>query len=264
MELLKEKKISFIITLFSILMLLFGLITKNFNGNYDLKQYTFESPPLIWFEVYVFGISFNYLNFLLFFTITLGIGIYFLVYKDDNEIKSYIKKPVFFEKLLNKYYEFERKSLITTVPIETEVVDKTLSIVQIITVFALLFTFFMSFKFGFSLWFFIILAYYHYISLNSISKKQIIIKSISYPLIFLIIISAIQSSKGEDIMGYRFERPITFYLGLHLIGYFLCVLIMLFTLLKRFKSPPKFSYTYPLFWLSSICLIISVFRFVFS
>ena len=255
MELLKEKKISFLITLFSVLMLLFGLITKDYIGDrYDLKHNGYDSPPLRWLEVNFFGISFDYINFLLFFTITLGIGIYFLVYKNDIEIKSLIKKPKFIDTLLNKYYEFERKSLVTTAPIETEKADKTLSIVQITTVIALLFTFFMSIKVGFSLWFFIILSYFHFISLNSKSKKQIIIKSISYPLIFLILISSIQASDGEMIMGYRVEMSFSYYIGKHIIGFIVCVAIMIFTLLKRFKNPPKFSAKNPLFWISTICL----------
>lgn len=263
MELLKEKKTSFLITLFSILMLLFGLITKDYTGDRDvLKHNGYDSPPLKWLEVNIFGISFDYINFLLFFTITLGIGIYFLVYKNDAEIKRLTKKPKFIDTLLNKYYEFERKSLVTSEPIETEKGDKILSIVQIITVIALLFTLYMSIKVGFSLWFFIILSYFHFISLNSKSKKQIIIKSISYPLIFLLLISSIQASEGEMIMGYKVKMSINYYIGKHIIGFLICVSIMIFILLKRFKNPPKFSAKNPLFWIATICFIISMFRFI--
>ncbi len=91
MEFLKDKKISFLMTLFSILMLLFGIVTKDYNGTrYSTRK--FNSPPMEYYEVTLFGIDFSYINFLLFFIILLGIGIYLLLFKNDQSFKNLIKK----------------------------------------------------------------------------------------------------------------------------------------------------------------------------
>ena len=190
MEVIKDKKVSFIMILFSVLMLIFGIITKDYNGNYYQDEY--ETPPLKWYDVDLFGMSFDYVNFLLFFIITLGIGIYLLVYLNDQSIKSTVKKPKefilkriqnsdkrkinkpeFLNKLKNKYSEYESSNLPEKKieKAEKSKEDKATSIVGMITIVAIIFTFFMATKVGFSLWFFIIYAYYQFLTLAPKSKK---------------------------------------------------------------------------------------------
>jgi hypothetical protein len=281
MENLKDKKISFTLILVSILMLIFGIITKDYN-HYDYQYSNYKEPPLEWFDVNIFGISFDYINFILFFIIILGIGIYLLIYKNDQSLKKSIKNPrrliqekfktsgnvkinnpEFLEKLKNKYTEFESSNLpkkeIEKAEQPTE--DRATSIVGMVTIVAIIFTFFMATKVGFSLWFFIIYAYYHYLTLAPKSKKEITIKSISYPLIFLILFSLFEKGGGETIMGMEIDRPLTYYLSKHFIGFVICVLIMFFSLRKQLGNKPKFSIKNPLFWISLICFLISIFRF---
>jgi len=286
MEIFKDKKISFITILTSILMLIFGIITKDYNEEYYLASYDnplLENPPLKWFDVELFGMSFGYVNFLLFFIITLGIGTYLLFYKKDQSLKKIIKKPAFLnkvksknsyreikinkpeflDKIKNKYSNFEKANLPNKEvdKIESPKEAKALRIVGIITLFALFFTFFMATKVGFSLWFFIILSYYHFITLAPKSKKEITIKSISYPLIFLILFSIFEKGNGETIMGMEFERPLTYYLSKHFIPYIIGVIIMFFSLRKQLGNKPKFSIKSPLFWVALICFLASIFRF---
>lgn len=262
--------------LFSVLMLIFGIVTKDYNGNY-YKKSRYNSPPLEHYEVTLFGIDFSYINFLLFFIIVLGIGIYLLLYKNDQSLKNLVKnpklfiqgkieksekriinKPEFLDKIKTKYSEFENKSLpnkeldIKQNSVKT---SRVLSIVGTVSLFALFFTFFMASKMGFSLWFFIILSYYHFITLTPKSKKEILIKSIGYPLIFLFILMLIESG---DL--YDWNRNV-YGLSKHFIPFLICVLIMFFTQRKRFDNPPKFSIKNPLFWISFLCLIISIVRF---
>ena len=98
MEFLKYKKISFLMILFSILMLLYGIITKYFDLsdrghlNGKLKYLPFTGIPKNYLTVKFFGINFSYLNFQLFFIIVLVIGIYLLIYKNDQSFKNLIKK----------------------------------------------------------------------------------------------------------------------------------------------------------------------------
>lgn len=280
MENLKDKKISFTLILVSILMLIFGVLTKDYNGNYYKNKY--EKPPLKWYDVDVFGISFDYVNFLLFLIIILGIGVYLLIYKNDQSLKELIKKPKLFiqkkikssgnikinkpeflEKIKNKYSEFESSNLpkkeIEKLEVPKE--DRATSIVGIVTIVAIIFTFYMAVKVGFSLWFFIIYAYYHYLTLAPKSKKEITLKSIFYPLIFLILFSLFEKGGGETIMGMEFERPLTYYLSKHFIGFIICVLIMFFSLRKQLGNKPKFNIKNLLFWISLICFLISIFRF---
>src|SRR5690606_35824105 len=98
----KEKKISFLIILFSTLMIFFGIVTKDYNGaRYNKRIH--KKPPLEVFDVNIFGFDISYVHFLLFFVITLGIGIYLFIYKNDDSIKKRIKKPDFIHKVKLKY-----------------------------------------------------------------------------------------------------------------------------------------------------------------
>jgi hypothetical protein len=278
MENLKDKKISFTLILVSILMLIFGIITKDYNRN------GYENPPLKWYNVDVFGTSFDYVNFLLFFIIILGIGIYLLIYKNDQSLKNIVKSPIvfiqkknrkygnikinkpeFLDKIKNKYSEFENSKLLKKEVVKTELPkkDQATSIVGVVTSVAMIFTFYMAMTVGFSLWFFIIYAYYHYLTLAPKSKKEITLKSIGYPLIFLILFSINEKENGETIMGMDFENPLSYYFSKHFIPFIIGVIIMFFSLRKQLGNKPKFNIKNPLFWISLICILVSVFRFGF-
>jgi hypothetical protein len=116
-------------------------------------------------------------------------------------------------------------------------------------------------KVGFYLCFFIIYSYYHYLTLAPNSKKEILIKSLFYPLFFLVLFSLIEKGSGETIMGMEFERPLTYYLSKHFFGFIICVIIMFFTLRKQLGNKPKFSIKNPFFWVLLICFLKSIFRF---
>lgn len=282
MENLKDKKTSFLIILLSVLFLIYGIFAKydNIPDNYYFGE---NEVPLKYFDVDIFGISFDFLNFFLFLLISFGIGVYLLIYKNDQSLKKLFKKPKFFTKtksqnsddkfkikkinfldnLKSKYSEFENKNLSNKEVEKTELPkeDRATSIVKMVTIVAIIFTFYMATKVGFSLWFFIIYAYYHYLTLAPKSKKEITIKSIGYPLIFLILFSIFEKGNGETIMGMEFERPLSYYLSKHFIPFIIGVIIMFFSLRKQLGNKPKFSIKNPLFWISLICFLISIFRF---
>ncbi|MBU2930164.1 hypothetical protein [Winogradskyella psychrotolerans] len=259
MERLKDKKIPFTIILVSILMLIFGIITKDYYGErvYLIRR-RLEEAPLRLLDVQIFGISFDYRNFLLFFIVTLGIGIYLFVYKNDKSLKNGIKKPAVYASLKNKYSKFENKSLPNKeldAKIDLGNESRTLSIVGTVSLFALCFTFFMAYKTSFSLWFFVILSYYHHISLKPKTRKEILVKSIGYPLIFLFLFMIIDSGDLYDL-----SRNLSG-LSKHVIPFLIGVLIMFFTLRKRFEKEPAFNIKSPLLWVSTICLLVSIVRF---
>lgn len=257
-------------------MLIYGLL-KNYSHNGD------PDIPLNGFNVDIFGTTFDYDNYLMFFIITIGIGIYLFIFINDQSIKNIFKKPRFLnktksqnsddkfkikkvnflDKLKSKYSEFEKKNLPNKEIEKTELPkeDRATSIVGMVTIVAIIFTFYMAIKVGFSLWFFIIYAYYHYLTLAPKSKKEITIKSIGYPLIFLILFSIFEKGNGETIMGIEFERPLTYYLSKHFIPFIIGVIIMFFSLRKQLGNNPKFSIKNPLFWVALICFLASIFRF---
>lgn len=83
MKLLDGKKLPFLIILFSTLMIFFGIVTKYYNGaRYSRSIY--KKPPLELYDVNLFGLEVPYTYFLLFFVITLGIGIYLFAFKTKN------------------------------------------------------------------------------------------------------------------------------------------------------------------------------------
>ncbi|WP_166387985.1 hypothetical protein [Polaribacter sp. 11A2H] len=237
-----------------------------------LKQRGYLKAPLKYIEVKFLGIKFDYVNFLFFFIITLGIAIYLFIYTEDQLIKNKIRKLTFFNRGKNKhnnellkekqndYSNFEEIKLKhkESETIITQKKDKNLSIVLKIIFVALLFTFFMAIETGFSLWFFIILPYYFYISLKPKSKDEILIKSIFYPLFFLIIITVSHTEKVNSM----YEMPFLYNLSKHLIFYVTSVLIIFFTQKSRFGKLPKFNSKNPLFWISLISFIISFSHFV--
>ena len=81
MKLTSTKKLPFLTILFSILMIFYGMITKDFYGDIYQKRKYQGNPPLSTYDVNFLGINIPYIYFLLFFLITLGIGIYFFVFK---------------------------------------------------------------------------------------------------------------------------------------------------------------------------------------
>lgn len=262
MEQLKNKKVSFLIILFSILMLIFGMITKDYNGDY--YKHIHNEPTLKFFDVNFFGLSFGYVNFMFLFTMFLGIGVYLFFYKDDQSIKRIIKRPKLRKRIKTKHFEVESTSLPKEEFNEIELTKKnrTLTIVRVLTVFALTFTLYMATNMGFSLWFFIIFAYFHLISLTSKSKKEILIKSMVYPLVFLMII--ILPKQSVMIYGMEIEQPFSYKLSNHLLPFIIGVVLMYISQRRRFGNPPRFSLKSPLFWVSLLCLIISVIRYGFD
>lgn len=240
-------------------MIIYGLATKHYDGTYYSKR-EYKSEPLEYFDVIIFGFNYSYINFLLFFIITLGVGIYLLIYNNDQSIKNAVKKPKLFDKIKSKYSAFETKSLpkqeqteLTETTEETRIA-KVPTAVNLITLLALFFTFYLGVTSGFTLWFFIILSYYYYITLRPKTKKSLILKAIGYPLIFWILFSIILS---EDIYSSRF----TYMLSKNFIPFLISVIVIYFSQIRRFGNPPHFNKKSPLFWISVLCLIVSIVRF---
>tara|TARA_B100000408_G_scaffold79946_1_gene60976 strand:+ start:2572 stop:2838 length:267 start_codon:yes stop_codon:yes gene_type:complete len=88
MKVLEGKKIPFLIILFSVLMIFFGIVTKYYNGTRYNKR-IYKKPTLELYDVNLFGLEIAYTYFLLFFIITLGIGIFLFVFKTNrNDLQT--------------------------------------------------------------------------------------------------------------------------------------------------------------------------------
>lgn len=301
MEFLKGKKIAFLITLFSALMLIFGVLTREYtNSPYVNGRYESKNSLLKWYEVNVFGMSFDYVNFLLFFIITLGLGIYLMVYSNDQTLKDKFKKLTIFNKINSKFSESKKnieskkdlnhndqtpenkekkpnlfdkvktrfsklkKKRVPNKAIALEDLNQNNEIitnVRNITWMALLFTGYMAFQIGFSLWFFIILPYYYFIKLIPKSKIVLVLKSIGYPLIFLIGFALNEEGINNSSSNNLFDYGLAYYFAKHFLGFIFSFITILISQLIRYNKPPKFSLKNPLFWLALLSLIFSIYVF---
>ena len=114
MKRLEKKKKQLTLIISSVLMILYGLIAKDFNiDNYSLekrilKRYRGTSIPLRYYDVNFFGIEIPFKFYILFFTIILGIGIYLFVFKNELSIK--IQMPSFLSKMKASYLKYEKKN----------------------------------------------------------------------------------------------------------------------------------------------------------
>ncbi len=93
---LTTKKIPVLVLLTSVLFLVFSLFVKS----YDFSSSTLIGGlnkrgldiPLNLYEVDFFLFSLNFATVLLLILISTGVGIYTLIYKEDEEIKQWVKK----------------------------------------------------------------------------------------------------------------------------------------------------------------------------
>lgn len=136
-----------------------------------------------------------------------------------------------------------------------------ITFIEILTLFTLFFTFYMGYSIGYTLWFFLILPYYCLLKLSPKTLKEIIIKSISYPLIFLILFALFQKVNGETILGFEFEMPFTYYLSQHFFPFILSALIIFFSQKHKFKNDTNFSFKHPLLWLAVLSIVIAIIHF---
>jgi hypothetical protein len=84
MKIIEGKKIPFLIVLFSVLMIFFGIVTKYYDGTKYNKR-IYKKPTLELYDVNLFGLEIPYTYFLLFFVITLGIGIYLFAFRSKKQ-----------------------------------------------------------------------------------------------------------------------------------------------------------------------------------
>ena len=246
MKQLENKKVSFTLILFSLLMLVFGIFTKDHNNLYYRKKKI--SPPLEVYNVDLFGLEVSFKAYLLFFIIILGIGIYLFVFK--NDISNKILPTSFFQKLKSFYLEYEgNNTAIQQENSATSQSNKYQRTVEVITFLSLLFTFYLAIELGYSIWFFIILSYFYLLLLKPKSVSNVILKAVFYPLIFVVIINGLTHNDNYSIQ-YNVSRFI--------LQYLIAVAIIIFTQLRKLKKGYEFDFKHPLFWASSICLITGI------
>lgn len=254
MEQLKQTKIPFLITLFSILMLVFGYMTKDYNDIYYRKK-KFDAP-LEWYDVSLFGLEIDYKSYMLFFILVLGIGVYLLIFKTDEQIKSIFK---FYKQNSSKVTEL-KENIELQKPKQVRDIKKVnesiVKIVEVVTLLGLFLTFYIGTSRQYSLWFFIILSYFYFLILKPKSMKQIVIKSILYPLIFLVIFTLAGS---EDAYNWSSNM---YFMSKHIIPFLISVGIIFFTQRHKLIKQPSFSFRSPLFWISMLCLTAAVLTLV--
>ena len=98
---IKEKKIPVAILLISIIVIIIGYLIKDSYNNHGSIQslYDDRNYPLKYYEIYVFGYIIEYTTFLSAMLLILGLGIYSLLFKTDEEIKLFYTKCL--DKLLS-------------------------------------------------------------------------------------------------------------------------------------------------------------------
>lgn len=250
MEHIKHKKISFLITLFSVLMLVFGLFTKDYEDLYYRKK-KYDAPLEI-YDVSLFGLDIDYKSYMLFFILILGIGVYLLIFKTDTQLKSVFRIPKVDLRKVKEFKEGLEVSQPNKVQNTKNGYELIIKIIEIFTLIALLITFYIGTSRQFSLWFFIILSYFYFLILQPKSMRQIVIKSILYPLIFLVIFTLAGS---EDAYNWSSNM---YFMSKHIIPFLISVGIIFFTQRNKLKNRQTFSFRNPLFWISLLCTIVAV------
>ena len=66
-------------------MIFFGLVTKYYDGT-EYSKRIYKAPPLELYDVTLFGLEVSYIYFILFFVITLGIGIYLFIFQPNKNV----------------------------------------------------------------------------------------------------------------------------------------------------------------------------------
>jgi len=233
-------------------MIVFGLLTK-----YYPKFSNKKNIPLSYYRVKVFNFDFVYINFLFFFIITLGLGVYLFYFSNDDSFKKKTgfsvkkKRNSIVEKIKESYNKYETKNII----IQKTLVTKSFKdnyvkhLVETITVFALFYTFYLGFSKGDTLYFFIIVSYYYLLSLDPKSIGEIVVKSICYPLLFVIVFAF-----SDTHQYYNFIQKISS----NLFPYFVSALAIFFSLRDKLKNKRSFSLKHPLFFLFVYMIIVSI------
>jgi hypothetical protein len=111
MEKIENKKIPVTIILISVIGIIIGCLIKdsyNDDGSIQLL-YLDRNYPLKYYEIYVFGYLIEYTTFLSAMLLILGLGIYYFLFKTDEEIKTCLKKlknrfTTIFDKLICTLY----------------------------------------------------------------------------------------------------------------------------------------------------------------
>ena len=246
MKQLENKKVSFTLILFSLLMLVFGVFTKDHNNLYYRKKKI--SPPLEVYNVDLFGLEVSFKAYLLFFIIILGIGIYLFVFK--NDLTNRVPFASFFQKLKSSYLKYEGKN--TKIQQENIInlqSNKHQKTVEVVTFLSLLFTFYLAIELGYSICFFVTLSYFYLLVLKPKSVSNVILKAVFYPLIFVIILNGLTHNDNYSIQ-YNVSRFI--------LQYLITTAIIIFTQLRKLKKGYEFNFKHPLFWASLISLITGV------
>ena len=78
----------------------------------------------------------------------------------------------------------------------------------------------------------------------------------------MLLFALIQKGSGEDVLGFEFEMPFTYYISKHFFPFLISVIIIFFTQKHKFKNKTKFSFKHPLFWLALLSTIIGIMRFI--
>ncbi len=94
MEKIENKKIPVTIILISVIGIIIGYLIKDSyydDGSIQLL-YVDRNYPLKYYEIYVFGYLIEYTTFLSVMLLILGLGIYSLLFKTDEEIKISLNK----------------------------------------------------------------------------------------------------------------------------------------------------------------------------
>ena len=94
MEKIENKKIPVTIILISVIGIIIGYLIKDSyydDGSIQLL-YVDRNYPLKYYEIYVFGYLIEYTTFLSVMLLILGLGVYSLLFKTDEEIKISLNK----------------------------------------------------------------------------------------------------------------------------------------------------------------------------
>lgn len=259
---IKNKKIPSILLFLIITFYIYIDSSKTIIDNYMEAKLYLKSGldiPLNLYDVNIFFTYFNYANLLIFNILLFGIGLYLFFYSSDLKIKNSINE--FFRLFNNKLKKRKKNSPVTVARMKSVDINYKKLIYRIITAGALIWTFYISVKTGYYIFFYVVLSYFYYQELKTESTGAILWKAIFFPLgpfVFLVFFGASTSMNEnpyEPSMGYHFMKE----LGKAIFPLIICSVVTFTTLkvkMNKLKNSGDFRIS-PIFSIITVIVIIT-------
>lgn len=224
-----------------------------------LREYGSDALTISDYKLKFLWIDFSYEVVFTFFLILLALSVYLIIYKDDEELKflysstskktrNFITSKVSSRKLKiqpNQNKQKPEQSIVNTK--SSDVNLKITRFIELMSLTVLVFGFFNNEI----LLFFIVLPFYLLLSFKPKNKKDILKKAFLIPLLFVIGFAFLSNHPY-----YNFIQKISS----NLVYYAISSILIYFTLTYELKHKRGFSFKHPLFWVSLLYLLQTIYK----